>query len=245
MDVGSQQQVNGARAPRPGSPADVALSIIKATAERRIEEAQLADRMDMTRMELAKKLTFPIREGVIKVSVHGSQRYYCLGPNAPGVDFSERQDVDPEPATGEVPGALQQQDQAQRSARALLEHAPADFTPMVTAESFVIPKFLAQLVPGDSVAEAAAPGGAIGADDLADVCEIVREAAGAQAVPPSKHQAREILASAGAMLVVDRIEVAHYSDGRLLLEIDGISCILPPVLAAKLLKLIDTCPLTD
>lgn len=195
--------------PREGSPAFKAVEVIRARG-RPVEEGELSDALDMNRIELGQKLAFPVREGLLRCNVLGTKRYYALGANgkaqAEPAEIPKTEGMPPEPLAIAPP-------------RRTVCRIPAKDS---SEADIVVPRFLdgglaADLV--DVVQEAAAQGGI-------DIDRVHRR-------QPSVTHARELIATVLPLLEVAQFEVARYSDGRVLLEIDGVSCILPATLAEK------------
>lgn len=113
-----------------------------------------------------------------------------------------------------------------------------------------LPSFSVDLTTGDTsmfisrAADAPAPFGAPAANDsapaedaarLTDLHRLVIEAAGAT----TRMQARELLSAALPALEVKDFEVARFSDGRLVLQLDGVLFVLKRLTAARLYAYLD------
>jgi hypothetical protein len=220
--------------PREGSPASCAIKAIK-LAGGSIPEDRLADALEITRLEVNQKLSYPIRMGLIKRSVFGGNPYYSLGPDAAtaGIDL----ELSPANTAGLPPVVVAELSKRGRAQVGELEPEPCPAPPPQRPQQirrtvqripaqpgsdreFIVPRFLD---------EGAA----------ADLVSVVHEAANAAGLDVPKERrptvtvARELVSSVMSALQVGTLELARYTDGRVLIEIDGVSGILPPALAEK------------
>ena len=244
--------------PREGSPTHLALQAIAAAGGSMDEEA-LSVALDLSREEVGQKLGYAIRTNVIRRSVFAGGSIYRAGEAAPpGMALTLKGDPKQPPvisvgsAPPAAPAAPPAQDAAWRvdktavksDGNVLYGFGPNnDPVPATAAEapSHCEPaRRTRRTFPASGLGKELAIPRFIDRGTGTDLAEVVAEAAGAKdpAVaastrPATPTSARELIASVLHLLAVESIELARYTDGRVLLEIDGVSCILSPALADK------------
>ena len=216
--------------PREGSPADIAIKAITANGKA-MDEFDLAVAMDCTENMVAERLAYAIRTGLIIRSKFGAKSFYKIGGFAAPAAAEESAAVT---MTYTEPMATTTVQAPKPSPLPVAAWSPiAKSKPAANDEPAAkidpVPQFLnpRTWVPAGGDADLSREPADLRREPVGmvrDAKEIADDATAA--ANDGVMHAREIVASVFPLLTVERFDCATYIGGRLLLEIDGVPCIL-------------------